>query len=92
MNRIGIYPGTFDPMTKGHIDIITRSLKIFDEVIIAIANNLEKTPLLSISERKNIIENDIKTMLYGDIDYSRFPGERYFSDKRPNWFGLCFST
>ena len=60
MNRIGIYPGTFDPMTKGHIDIITRSLKIFDEVIIAIANNLEKTPLLSISERKNIIENDIK--------------------------------
>ena len=42
MHRIGIYPGTFDPMTKGHIDIITRSLKIFDEVIIAIANNLEK--------------------------------------------------
>ncbi len=60
MNRIGIYPGTFDPMTKGHIDIINRSLKIVDEVIIAIANNLEKKPLLSISERKNIIQNDIK--------------------------------
>tara|TARA_Y100001970_G_scaffold291833_1_gene430562 strand:+ start:543 stop:1037 length:495 start_codon:yes stop_codon:yes gene_type:complete len=60
MNRIGIYPGTFDPMTKGHIDIINRSLKIVDEVIIAIATNLEKKPLLSISERKNIIQNDIK--------------------------------
>ena len=60
MNRIGIYPGTFDPMTKGHIDIINRSLKIVDEVIIAIANNLEKKPLLSISERKNIIQNDIQ--------------------------------
>ena len=60
MNKIGIYPGTFDPMTNGHIDIIKRSLKIVDKLIISVANNVNKIPLLSIEERKNIIQNDIK--------------------------------
>ncbi len=60
MNKIGIYPGTFDPMTNGHMDIVKRSLKIVDKLIISVANNLNKTPLLTIDERKNIIENDIR--------------------------------
>ena len=59
MNKIAIYPGTFDPMTKGHIDIVKRSLKIVDKLIISVANNLNKIPLLSIEERKTIIKNDI---------------------------------
>ena len=59
MSKIGIYPGTFDPMTNGHLNIIQRSLKVVDKLIIGVADNLNKTPLLSVDERKNIISNDI---------------------------------
>ena len=58
--KIGIYPGTFDPLTYGHIDVIKRSLKIVDKLIIGIAENDNKKTLLSLNERKNIIQNDIK--------------------------------
>ena len=60
MDKIGIYPGTFDPMTNGHIDIVKRSLKIVDKLIISVADNVNKIALLSIDERKSIINNDIK--------------------------------
>ena len=60
MSKIGIYPGTFDPITNGHIDIVKRSLKIIDKLIISVADNVNKIPLLSIDERKSIIKNDIK--------------------------------
>ncbi len=61
MKKIGVYPGTFDPMTNGHLNIIERSLKIVDKLIIGVADNLNKTPLLSIKERKNIILNDLNS-------------------------------
>ena len=51
MSKIGIYPGTFDPMTNGHLNIIQRSLKVVDKLIIGVADNLNKKPLLSIDER-----------------------------------------
>ena len=60
MDKIAIYPGTFDPMTNGHIDIVKRSLKIVDKLIISVADNVNKIALLSIEERKNIINNDIR--------------------------------
>jgi len=55
-----IYPGTFDPITNGHIDVINRSLKIFDEVIIAVAPSRKKTPLFNIDERIKLIQASVK--------------------------------
>ena len=60
MDKIAIYPGTFDPMTNGHIDIVKRSLKIVNKLIISVADNVNKIALLSIEERKSIIDNDIR--------------------------------
>lgn len=62
-NKIGIYPGTFDPLTYGHLDIIRRSLKIVDNLIIGIADNDNKKTLLSLDERKEIIQNDLKDLI-----------------------------
>lgn len=52
---IAVYPGTFDPITMGHLDIITRSLNLFDKIIIAIAENSSKTPLFTVEERLQMI-------------------------------------
>ena len=68
MNKIGIYPGTFDPLTNGHLDVIKRSLKIVDKLIIGVADNNNKIPLLTIEDRKKIIENDIQDLLINNID------------------------
>ena len=62
MNKIGIYPGTFDPMTAGHMDIIKRSLRIVDNLVIAVANNVNKDSLFSVQERINIIKSDISNL------------------------------
>ncbi len=51
MKHIAVYPGTFDPVTNGHIDLVERSLRIFDEVIVAVAANPKKEPLFSLEER-----------------------------------------
>jgi len=51
MKYIAVYPGTFDPVTNGHIDLVERSLRIFDEVIVAVAENPKKEPLFSLGER-----------------------------------------
>lgn len=51
MKHIAVYPGTFDPVTNGHIDLVERSLTIFDEVVVAVAENPKKAPLFSLEER-----------------------------------------
>ncbi|HIE06879.1 MAG TPA: pantetheine-phosphate adenylyltransferase [Desulfarculaceae bacterium] len=53
---IAVFPGSFDPITVGHIDLIERSVAVFDKVIVAVACNQEKTPLFSVSERISMIE------------------------------------
>jgi pantetheine-phosphate adenylyltransferase len=55
-----IYPGSFDPVTYGHIDIIERASDIFDELIVAVLNNKAKTPLFSVNERVNILNEVLK--------------------------------
>jgi pantetheine-phosphate adenylyltransferase len=52
---LAVYPGTFDPITNGHVDILRRSLKIFDRVVVALAENVRKAPLFSIDERRKLI-------------------------------------
>jgi pantetheine-phosphate adenylyltransferase len=58
--KIGVYPGTFDPITNGHIDLIRRSLQIFDKVIVAVAPNPKKKPLFDIEERVEMIRESTK--------------------------------
>ena len=55
-----VYPGSFDPVTFGHIDIIKRAAYIFDELIVAVLNNKGKTPLFSVDERVNILKEVVK--------------------------------
>ena len=55
-----IYPGSFDPLTKGHIDLIQRALKLFDCVVVAVAENTEKKPLFSLQERVQLIKEVLK--------------------------------
>ena len=55
MSRI-VYPGTFDPITNGHLDVVTRALQMFDEVVLAIAADSTKKPLFTLEERKKLAE------------------------------------
>lgn len=58
--KIGIYPGSFDPVTNGHLDVINRARRIFDKVVVAVARNAAKTPLFSPEERVRLIEENFK--------------------------------
>jgi pantetheine-phosphate adenylyltransferase len=62
MKRIAIYPGTFDPITNGHLDLVERGLRIFDEVIIALAPSQKKQPLFTIKERLWMIKKSTKVL------------------------------
>ena len=67
MIKIGIYPGTFDPITNGHIDVVKRSLKMVDKLIIAVSNDYSKDYIFSAEERVSIIEHS----LFNDLKFSR---------------------
>jgi pantetheine-phosphate adenylyltransferase len=62
MNKIAIYPGTFDPITNGHIDLVNRTLKIFNEVVIAVAPSLKKKPFFTSEERVELIQQSVKDL------------------------------
>ena len=62
MSKIGIYPGSFDPITLGHLDIIQRSLNVVDKLIIAVSNNKSKNHMISIDDRLDLIKKSISTL------------------------------
>jgi pantetheine-phosphate adenylyltransferase len=66
--RIGIYPGTFDPITNGHYDIIRRALHVVDHLVIGVARNDAKGPLFSTDERVEIVRDEMKYLENGDAD------------------------
>ena len=62
MDRKGIYPGSFDPIHKGHIDIINRAIKLVDKLYIAVADSPHKNTLFSLNERQEMIENEFSSV------------------------------
>ncbi len=60
--RRALFPGSFDPLTNGHLDIIKRSLPLFDEIIIAVLNNPDKNPMFTVEERVDIIKEIVPTL------------------------------
>lgn len=72
MQKIAIYPGTFDPVTNGHIDIAERGLKIFDKIIVAILNNPVKACFFTIEERVEMLEDSFKN--FPNIEIDTFDG------------------
>ncbi len=81
---VAVYPGTFDPVTNGHLDIIQRGCRIFDEVVVAILENPEKDPLFSVEERRELIElstrglPNVRVEAFAGLlsDYARSRGAR----------------
>ena len=63
-----IYPGTFDPITNGHLDILRRASLLFDKVIVVVSNNPHKNPLFSIEERLKLIEETVKSWNNVEVD------------------------
>lgn len=72
-----VYPGSFDPITNGHLDIARRAAKVFDEVIILIADNPSKSSKFSIEERKEMIQEAVKDLPNVSVDYTNGLTVRY---------------
>ncbi len=84
MKRRAVYPGTFDPVTNGHIDIIKRGAHIFDELIVAVAVEVEKPCLFSPEERMEMLRKSVRSL--GNIKVDSFSGlaVNYVKSKRIN--------
>ncbi|MBH5316688.1 pantetheine-phosphate adenylyltransferase [Paenibacillus sp. GSMTC-2017] len=80
--RIAVYPGSFDPVTYGHLDIIRRSAKQFDRLIVAVLNNSSKNPLFSVEERKELLTEVTKDIPNVEIDSFRDLLVRFMKSKQ----------
>jgi pantetheine-phosphate adenylyltransferase len=70
--RIGVYPGTFDPITLGHIDIIQRAAPLVDHLIVAVAENAGKKPLFSLKERTEMAASEVKALGLTNVEVKPF--------------------
>ena len=70
--RIGVYPGTFDPITLGHMDIIRRGAKLVDKLIIGVTTNIAKSPMFSDDERMDMVRREVATIGDRDIEVVGF--------------------
>jgi pantetheine-phosphate adenylyltransferase len=66
--RTAIYPGSFDPLTNGHLDVIQRAAKLFDRVIVAVAQNESKQPLFTLAERQELVRASVATITNVEVD------------------------
>lgn len=66
--RIGVYPGTFDPVTRGHLDVISRATRAVDRLIVAVAVNIGKDPLFTLDERAEMVRRDVALLDKADAD------------------------
>ncbi len=69
VGRLAIYPGTFDPITNGHLDIIQRAVNLFDRVIVGVTTNPAKTPLFSAVERVEMIQKSVSNMASVEVEH-----------------------
>jgi pantetheine-phosphate adenylyltransferase len=70
--RVGIYPGTFDPITLGHADIIRRGAKLVDHLIIGVTTNIAKSPMFSDAERMAMVEREVAALGLGNVEVVGF--------------------
>jgi pantetheine-phosphate adenylyltransferase len=70
--RVAVYPGSFDPLTNGHVDIILRGARLFDRIIVAILRNAEKQPLFTLDERESMAREVFRE--YANVDVEAFDG------------------
>lgn len=68
MERIAVFPGSFDPITLGHLDVINRAIPLFDKIIVAIGKNANKTYMFSLEERKRFLEETFKNIDSVEVD------------------------
>ena len=82
---LAVYPGSFDPITNGHLNLVERGIKVFDELVVAVAENVRKQPLFSVAERMELIQEAVTGMAGGErvqvdtfrgllVDYARGRG------------------
>ncbi len=74
MDKCAVYPGTFDPITNGHLDIVKRAARLFSNIIIAVGENPEKTPLFSHDERFELVKEAVAALELPNITVGQFTG------------------
>ena len=84
MKNIAVYPGSFDPVTNGHIDIIKRASKLFDYIYVVVSKNFEKQPLFTVKERIELVKKCLEEININNVSVEEFSGFIYEYAKTKN--------